>query len=157
VKVIKQRYESMIKEEKNFELFFHAVFIAPIPLLLKCRCTWWDGRVEPRLAAFRQGCENYSRRHRVFLRTSTFFTTKQNPRSRHPTRLLTSHRWSPLQKRARDSILKMASHQLAIAKASFSAGLLRPDPTSVSREDIAHFHSLLNSAVIQCTPRNVQV
>ncbi|TVY35272.1 Calcium homeostasis endoplasmic reticulum protein, partial [Lachnellula subtilissima] len=50
----------------------------------------------------------------------------------------------------------MASHQLAIAKASFSAGLLRPDPTSLSREDIAHFHALLNSAVLQCTPRNVQ-
>ncbi|TVY52583.1 hypothetical protein LCER1_G006190 [Lachnellula cervina] len=50
----------------------------------------------------------------------------------------------------------MASHQLAIAKASFSAGLLRPDPTSLSRENIAHFHALLNSAVLQCTPRNVQ-
>jgi hypothetical protein len=51
----------------------------------------------------------------------------------------------------------MASHQLAIAKASFSAGLLRPDPTSLSREDIARFHSLLSSALIQCTPINVQV
>ncbi|KAH6665654.1 hypothetical protein B0J14DRAFT_605587 [Halenospora varia] len=50
----------------------------------------------------------------------------------------------------------MASHQLAIAKASFSAGLLRPDPTSLSREDIAHFHSLLNSTVNQCSPINVQ-
>ncbi|KAG0646609.1 hypothetical protein D0Z07_7354 [Hyphodiscus hymeniophilus] len=50
----------------------------------------------------------------------------------------------------------MASHQLAIAKASFSAGLLRPDPTSLTREDIARFQTLLNSAVIQCTPRNVQ-
>ncbi|TAQ86757.1 hypothetical protein B7494_g4921 [Chlorociboria aeruginascens] len=50
----------------------------------------------------------------------------------------------------------MASHQLAIAKASFSAGLLRPDPTSITREEIAHFHSILNAAVVQCSPRNVQ-
>ncbi|KAG9228787.1 hypothetical protein BJ875DRAFT_223951 [Amylocarpus encephaloides] len=50
----------------------------------------------------------------------------------------------------------MASHQYAIAKASFSAGLLRPDPTSLSRDDIAHFHTLLNAVVSQCTPINVQ-
>ncbi|KAJ5050944.1 uncharacterized protein L3040_002811 [Drepanopeziza brunnea f. sp. 'multigermtubi'] len=50
----------------------------------------------------------------------------------------------------------MASHQLAIAKASFSAGLLRPDPTSLAREDIALFHSLLNTVVLQCSPINVQ-
>ncbi|RDW88284.1 hypothetical protein BP6252_00316 [Coleophoma cylindrospora] len=50
----------------------------------------------------------------------------------------------------------MASHQFAIAKASFSAGLLRPDPISLSREDIAQFHSLLNEAVLQCSPKNVQ-
>ncbi|KAF8860351.1 hypothetical protein BDZ45DRAFT_588454 [Acephala macrosclerotiorum] len=50
----------------------------------------------------------------------------------------------------------MPSHQLAIAKASFSAGLLRPDPTSLPRESIEHFHSLLNSVVLQCTPGNVQ-
>ncbi|EPE33855.1 hypothetical protein GLAREA_06868 [Glarea lozoyensis ATCC 20868] len=50
----------------------------------------------------------------------------------------------------------MASHQVAIAKASFSAGLLRPDPTSLSRDDIAHFHTLLNSVVVQCTSQNVQ-
>lgn len=51
----------------------------------------------------------------------------------------------------------MMSHQLAIAKASFSAGLLRPDPTSLPRESIEHFHSLLNALVLQCTPGNVQV
>ena len=51
----------------------------------------------------------------------------------------------------------MASHQLAIAKATFSAGLLRPDPTSLSRDEIANFHSLLNSVVVQCSPINVQV
>ncbi|KAI9758439.1 MAG: hypothetical protein M4579_003069 [Chaenotheca gracillima] len=52
----------------------------------------------------------------------------------------------------------MASHQLAIAKAAFSAGLLRPDPASpsVSRDGIAHFHSLLENAITQCSPMNVQ-
>ncbi|XMA09696.1 hypothetical protein WAI453_002487 [Rhynchosporium graminicola] len=50
----------------------------------------------------------------------------------------------------------MSSHQLAIAKASFSAGLLRPDPTSVSRDSIADFHSLLNTVIVQCSPKNVQ-
>ncbi|KAH0562798.1 hypothetical protein GP486_002570, partial [Trichoglossum hirsutum] len=50
----------------------------------------------------------------------------------------------------------MASHQLAIAKASFSAGLLRPDPTSIPRDEITHFHSLLEKAISQCSPTNVQ-
>jgi hypothetical protein len=51
----------------------------------------------------------------------------------------------------------MASHQIAIAKASFAAGLLRPDPTSVSRDDIATFHALLSSVVTECSPTNIQV
>ncbi|KAI1006601.1 hypothetical protein K3495_g1623 [Podosphaera aphanis] len=50
----------------------------------------------------------------------------------------------------------MTSHQLAIAKASFSAGLLRSDPTPVTREDISYFHSLLKSVTIRCSPANVQ-
>ncbi|KAI9788661.1 MAG: hypothetical protein M1833_002897 [Piccolia ochrophora] len=50
----------------------------------------------------------------------------------------------------------MASHQLAIAKASFSAGLLRPDPTSIPRDDIVHFHTLLENAVIRCSASNIQ-
>jgi hypothetical protein len=51
----------------------------------------------------------------------------------------------------------MASHQLAIAKASFSAGLLRPDPTSVPRDDIAAFHSALDRALSRCSSANIQV
>ncbi len=51
----------------------------------------------------------------------------------------------------------MASHRLAIAKASLAAGLLRPDPTSLSRDDIAAFHRLLDAAILSCSPRNVQV
>ncbi|QSZ34116.1 hypothetical protein DSL72_005704 [Monilinia vaccinii-corymbosi] len=50
----------------------------------------------------------------------------------------------------------MASHQLAIAKASFSASLLRQDPTPVSREDIADFHSQLNTVILHCSSINVQ-
>ncbi len=51
----------------------------------------------------------------------------------------------------------MASPELAIAKASFSAVLLRPDPTACSRDDIEQFHTLLAAAVRRCSPANVQV
>ncbi|KAJ9217268.1 hypothetical protein DTO166G4_1323 [Paecilomyces variotii] len=50
----------------------------------------------------------------------------------------------------------MASHQIAIAKASFSAGLLRPDPTSVPRDEITGFHSALDKALSHCFPANIQ-
>ncbi|OXV08695.1 hypothetical protein Egran_03550 [Elaphomyces granulatus] len=50
----------------------------------------------------------------------------------------------------------MASHQIAIAKASFSAGLLRPDPTSVPRDDISLFHLLLDRALSHCSFANIQ-
>jgi len=51
----------------------------------------------------------------------------------------------------------MASHQIAIAKATFAASLLRPDPKPVSRDDIAHFHALLVAVSIECSPTNIQV
>lgn len=51
----------------------------------------------------------------------------------------------------------MAAHQLAIAKAALSASLLRPDPTSLSRDEIAEFHSRLDKALSHCTPNNIQV
>ncbi|KAJ5775162.1 uncharacterized protein N7511_000173 [Penicillium nucicola] len=50
----------------------------------------------------------------------------------------------------------MASHQIAIAKASFSAGLLRPDPTSVPREEITAFHTVLERALSHCSAENIQ-
>lgn len=53
--------------------------------------------------------------------------------------------------------LVMASHHLAIAKASFSAGLLRPDPTSVPRDQINEFHLALDRALSHCSPANIQV
>ncbi|KAK1144361.1 hypothetical protein N8T08_005514 [Aspergillus melleus] len=50
----------------------------------------------------------------------------------------------------------MASHQLAIAKASLSAGLLRPDPTSVPRDEITAFHTALDRALSHCSSANIQ-
>lgn len=51
----------------------------------------------------------------------------------------------------------MASHSLVIAKASLSAVLMRPDPTTVPRDQIAHFHELLDMCLVQCSPTNIQV
>ncbi|KAK5139617.1 hypothetical protein LTR04_003450 [Oleoguttula sp. CCFEE 6159] len=50
----------------------------------------------------------------------------------------------------------MAAHHIAIAKASLAASLLRPDPTPVPRDEITRFHALLESALTQCSPPNVQ-
>ncbi|KAI4122599.1 MAG: hypothetical protein LQ338_005723 [Usnochroma carphineum] len=51
----------------------------------------------------------------------------------------------------------MASHSLAIAKASLAASLMRPEPASVPRADIAQFHRLLDTLMSQCTTTNIQV
>ncbi|KAI0021881.1 hypothetical protein F4780DRAFT_778155 [Xylariomycetidae sp. FL0641] len=50
----------------------------------------------------------------------------------------------------------MATTQLAIAKVSFSAVLLRPDPTACSRSDIDEFLRQFDAAVSRCSPPNVQ-
>ncbi|KAI1771849.1 hypothetical protein F4818DRAFT_428073 [Hypoxylon cercidicola] len=50
----------------------------------------------------------------------------------------------------------MASPQLAIAKVSFSAVLLRPDPTSCPRGEIDEFLQLLDATISRCSPPNVQ-
>ncbi|KAL4929654.1 RNA polymerase II-binding domain-containing protein [Aspergillus undulatus] len=50
----------------------------------------------------------------------------------------------------------MASHQVAIAKASLAAGLLRPDPTSVARDEITALHTSLDRALAHCSPANIQ-
>lgn len=50
----------------------------------------------------------------------------------------------------------MASPQLAIAKVSFSAVLLRQDPTSCPRNEIEEFLGLLNATLARCSPANVQ-
>jgi hypothetical protein len=51
------------------------------------------------------------------------------------------------------------SHGLTIAKATFAAGLLRPDASAlpVPRDEIKVCHQLVDSALTQCSPANVQV
>ncbi|KAK2743535.1 hypothetical protein FQN57_004832 [Myotisia sp. PD_48] len=51
----------------------------------------------------------------------------------------------------------MNSHQIAVAKASFSAGLLRPDPTSVPRTEITCFHDDIDTMLTHCSPARIQV
>ncbi|KAF6218933.1 hypothetical protein HO133_005476 [Letharia lupina] len=51
----------------------------------------------------------------------------------------------------------MASHSLAIAKASLAAGMIRPDPTSVPKLEIARFHTLLEAVLRQCSSANIQL
>ncbi|GAW16854.1 hypothetical protein ANO14919_062970 [Xylariales sp. No.14919] len=50
----------------------------------------------------------------------------------------------------------MTSPQLAIAKVSFSAVLLRADPTSCPRTEIDEFLSRLDATTSRCSPSNVQ-
>ncbi|KAI2608535.1 uncharacterized protein GGS25DRAFT_490728 [Hypoxylon fragiforme] len=50
----------------------------------------------------------------------------------------------------------MASPQLAIARVSFSAVLLRPDPTSCPRGEIDEFLQLLDATISRCSSPNVQ-
>jgi hypothetical protein len=53
----------------------------------------------------------------------------------------------------------MAIPALALAKARFTAGILRPDAIlpSAPKEAITEFHSLLDAALVQCSPTNIQV
>ncbi|KAF8442611.1 hypothetical protein BGX38DRAFT_1250869 [Terfezia claveryi] len=50
----------------------------------------------------------------------------------------------------------MATHQLAIAKASLTASLLRADPVSVPRDEMTNFHALLDKTLNQCSSANIQ-
>lgn len=62
---------------------------------------------------------------------------------------------------AQGYLTNMAAAQLAIAKASLLASLLKADAdadlASCSRDEIEQFHGLLNAAVAKCSPTNVQV
>ncbi|MCJ1471269.1 hypothetical protein MMC07_009917 [Pseudocyphellaria aurata] len=52
----------------------------------------------------------------------------------------------------------MATHSLAIAKASLAAGLMRPDPTSVvPHTEISQLHTLLETLLRRCSPGNIQL
>ncbi|KAH7033091.1 uncharacterized protein B0I36DRAFT_348203 [Microdochium trichocladiopsis] len=50
----------------------------------------------------------------------------------------------------------MASPHLDIAKVSFAALLLRPDPTAQSRAEIDDFLRILDTTISRCSPANVQ-
>lgn len=51
----------------------------------------------------------------------------------------------------------MASHQVAIAKASFAASLLRQDPVAVHWDEIGPFHKQLDETLAICSSDNIQV
>ncbi|QQK43529.1 RNA polymerase II, large subunit, CTD [Penicillium digitatum] len=50
----------------------------------------------------------------------------------------------------------MTTHDAVILKAAFAACLLRPDPTSVPRDEIRAFHISLERALSHCSPANIQ-
>ncbi|KAJ5146415.1 RNA polymerase II large subunit CTD [Penicillium bovifimosum] len=51
----------------------------------------------------------------------------------------------------------MENHQLVVSKAAFAARLLRPDPTTVPRDEISAFHTSLERVLSHCSPTNVQI
>jgi hypothetical protein len=51
----------------------------------------------------------------------------------------------------------MAAHQLAVAKANFTAVFLRPDPESTPKDAITEWHHLLDDTIQHCTRMHVQV
>ncbi len=51
----------------------------------------------------------------------------------------------------------MTSHSVAIAKASLAAGMIRPDPISISKPEIARFHTLFEAVLERCSSANIQV
>lgn len=53
--------------------------------------------------------------------------------------------------------LAMASAELTIAKAALSGALFRADPRACTRDDIESMLALLDTAITECSPSNVQV
>ncbi|KAJ5795203.1 RNA polymerase II large subunit CTD [Penicillium paradoxum] len=51
----------------------------------------------------------------------------------------------------------MENRQIVVPKAAFAARLLRPDPTSVSQDEIGAFHTLLERVLSHCSPTNIQI
>ena len=54
-------------------------------------------------------------------------------------------------------LVTMASPQLAIAKATLVAVLLRPDPAPCPRSEMDDFFGLVDATIARCSPANVQV
>ncbi|KAK5656107.1 hypothetical protein OQA88_4867 [Cercophora sp. LCS_1] len=50
----------------------------------------------------------------------------------------------------------MASAELTVAKAALTGALFRADPRSCSRDEIDSMIALLNTAIVECSPSNVQ-
>lgn len=46
---------------------------------------------------------------------------------------------------------------LVVAKTMLTAALMRADPVAVAKDDIQSFHSLLDAALLTCSPANLQV
>lgn len=53
--------------------------------------------------------------------------------------------------------LAMASAEVTIAKAALSGALFRADPRACTRDDIESMLALLDTAITECSPSNVQV
>ena len=46
---------------------------------------------------------------------------------------------------------------LVVAKTMLTAALMRPDPAAIAKDDIQTFHTLLDAALLACSPANIQV
>lgn len=46
---------------------------------------------------------------------------------------------------------------VVVAKTMLTATLMRADPVHVAKDDIQRFHSLLDAALLTCSPSNLQV
>jgi hypothetical protein len=51
----------------------------------------------------------------------------------------------------------MAGHEVAVAKATFAASLLRPDVTNVSRDEIPRIHTLIENVMHNGSTTTIQV
>ena len=51
----------------------------------------------------------------------------------------------------------MASHSLAIAKASLAASMMKPDPHPVPKAEISTFYGALEMVSVYCSSKNIQV
>jgi hypothetical protein len=51
----------------------------------------------------------------------------------------------------------MAGHEVAVAKATFAASLLRPDVTKINRDEVPHFHTLIENVMHNGSTTSIQV
>ena len=53
--------------------------------------------------------------------------------------------------------MAMASHSIAIGKASLSVALMRADPNAVPKTEVTKLHALLDDLLDRCSTSNIQV